>query len=357
MAMTDHRSDPADTAQRKRDHLRFALADEVVQGRTTTGFERVRVRPRALPERDLGAVDLSVACFGRTLAAPLLLSCMTGGTSEAGPVNRALAAAAQAHGVALGLGSARALLEAPAVADSFRVRDLAPDALVLANLGAVQLHQYGVDACRRVLGECGADVLVLHLNAVQEAVQPEGDTDFRGVLARIAEVCAGLEAPVVVKEVGFGLSGDDVRRLVDAGVAGVDVAGAGGTNWALIEGQRDTRAGRLAEAFADWGLPTADALRDARVALDDAGASAVVLIASGGLRHGIDALKALCCGADLAGLARGVLAAAASGPAAASEAVGVLVDQLRIGMWAAGAASPADLGPHLLTSPPDARAP
>ncbi len=311
------------------------------------------MRALALPERDLADVDLALEAWGRHLAAPLLLSCMTGGTSEAGPVNAALAVAAQEHRVALGLGSGRVLLDGEAdLADGFAVRAVAPDVAVLANLGAVSLHRHGAAGCARLVAACQADALVLHCNAVQEAVQPGGDTEFGGLLARIAEVCDALDIGVVVKEVGFGLSAEDVRRLVEAGVAGVDVAGAGGTNWALLEGLRDDRAGRVAAAFGGWGTPTAEAVVAARRVLDEAGedAAGVLLIASGGLRDGVDALKALCLGADLAGIARGLLAAAAAGPDAAVEAVGVVLDQLRIAAWAAGAAGAADLTPELLVA-------
>jgi isopentenyl-diphosphate Delta-isomerase len=291
-------------------------------------------------------VDLARVVLGRPLRAPLLVSCMTGGVGEAGPVNRALAVAAQAHGVALGLGSGRVLLEGGDAA-GFAVRDVAPDVLLLANLGAVQLAEHGVAGCAELVERCQADALVLHLNAVQEAVQPGGDTAFGGVLEHIAEVCAALAVPVVVKEVGFGLSGRDVTDLAAAGVAGVDVAGAGGTNFARVEGLRDEAAGRLAAAFADWGVPTAQAVLEARAALDAAGSRAL-LIGSGGLVDGVDALKVLCLGADVAGVARGLLAAGAAGPSAAVAAVGTVVDQLRVATWAAGAGGADDLGRHLL---------
>lgn len=343
--------DPA--SRRKRDHLRLTLTEDVGFATLRTGLDEVRVRPRALPERDLDEVDLGIELWGRRLASPLLVSCMTGGVSEAGPVNRALAQAAQAHRVALGLGSGRMILDTAAGLDTFRVRDLAPDVLLMANLGAVQLHTYGPADCARLVAACEADVLVLHLNAVQEAIQPGGQTQFGGVCAKIAEVCAGVEVPVVVKEVGFGMASADVASMLDAGVAGVDVAGAGGTNWARIEGLRDDAAGAIAQAFADWGLPTAESVRQARAVIDAAGSPAV-LIGSGGVRHGVDALKVLCLGADIAGLARGLLAAGAQGPEAATRALGVLCDQLRIGAWAAGAGVAADLGPALLDpcSPP-----
>lgn len=339
------------TADRKRDHLRLSLDADVGFASLTTGLERYRVRARALPERDLADVDLGRDLWGRRLAAPLLVSCMTGGMSEAGPVNRALAVAAQTHRIALGLGSGRALLDGSGDEGrlaSFRVRDVAPDVLLLANLGAVQLRQYGAADCALLVEACEADVLVLHLNAVQEAVQPGGDTTFAGVLEAIAEVCEDLDVPVVVKEVGFGMAPQDVTALAGTGVAGIDVAGAGGTNWARVEGLRDDRAGRVAAAFADWGWPTADAVRAARTRLDEAGRPDVVLIGSGGLDDGVDALKVLCLGADLAGVARGLLAAGAEGPDAATAAVGVLCEQLRVAAWTAGAGGVVDLGRDLL---------
>jgi isopentenyl-diphosphate delta-isomerase len=336
----------ADSATRKRDHLRLALGAEVGFATMRTGLDELRVRARALPEHDLDEVDLSRELWGRRLAAPLLISCMTGGVGEAGPVNRALATAAQRHRVALGLGSGRILLERPgSAADSFAVRDLGPDVLLFANLGAVQLHRYGPSDCARLVASCQADALVLHLNAVQEAVQPGGDTQFGGLLARIAALCAQLDVPVLVKEVGFGLAPQDVRALADVGVAGVDVAGAGGTNWARLEGLRDDQAAAVAAAFVDWGWATVDSLRAARAVLGD---EDLVVIGSGGLRHGVDAFKVLCLGAGLAGVARGLLGAAAHGPQAAVDAVGVLVRQLRIAAWASGVSRLSDIGPHLL---------
>jgi isopentenyl-diphosphate delta-isomerase len=214
---------------------------------------------------------------------------------------------------------------------------------LLANLGAVQLPDVGVEGCRELLGVTRADALVLHLNAVQEAVQPGGDTDFGGLLERIAAVVAGLEVPVVVKEVGFGLAPEDVVALRDAGVAGVDVAGAGGTNWATVEGHRDPAAAAVATAFADWGWSTVESVR----AAVDAGGDLLV-IASGGLRTGVDAVKCLALGAGLAGFGRHLLPAAAEGPAAAATALGVLVQQVRIAVWAMGLAAADDLSPSHL---------
>ncbi|CAN5123930.1 type 2 isopentenyl-diphosphate Delta-isomerase [soil metagenome] len=342
--------DPSAGAERKADHLRVTLTEDVDHVGLTTGLETLRLHARALPGSDLSAVSLASEAFGRSLGAPVLISCMTGGTSDAGPVNAALARAAQAHGVALGLGSGRVLLEGGDPA-SFQVRDLAPDVPLLANLGAVQLPELGVDGCRRLLDMTAADGLVLHLNAVQEAVQPDGDTDFGRLLEHIEAAVAGLDVPVVVKEVGFGLAPEDIAQLLEAGVAGIDVAGAGGTNWARVEGYRDDRAGRVAAAFADWGWSTLSSLRAAvaAVATDGGGGGGdVTVIASGGLRDGVDAVKALAVGADLVGFGRRLLPAAAEGPDAASEALDVLLTQMRIAVWGVGATGPGELGPgHL----------
>ncbi len=335
---------------RKREHLAVVLEGEVGFDSMTTGLDAVGLRSRALPESSLAEVDLSRTLWGRSLSAPLMVSCMTGGTGEAGPVNEALAIAAQEHGLAVGLGSGRVLLSDDRRTEGFLVRAAAPDVLLAANLGAVQLREHGAADCRRLVERCEADVLVLHLNAVQEAVQGDGDTDFSGLVDRIASVVAELPVPVVVKEVGFGMAPEDVAMLARAGVAGIDVAGAGGTNWARVEGHRDGSAADVASAFLDWGWPTATAVRQARTTLDQLELPEVELIGSGGLRHGVDALKVLCLGASLAAVARGVLDAASQGPAAAVSALGVMVDQLRIGAWACGARGVTDLSPSLLAS-------
>ncbi|HUG85785.1 MAG TPA: type 2 isopentenyl-diphosphate Delta-isomerase, partial [Euzebya sp.] len=318
---------------RKADHLRVALGLPVDHVGITTGLEALRLNARALPEVDLADVHLATTAFGRALGAPVLVSCMTGGTSEAGSVNAALAVAAQQHGVALGLGSGRVLLEG-GDPDSFQVRDLAPDVPLLANLGAVQLPQVGVAGCEDLVGLTGADALVLHLNAVQEAVQLDGDTTFAGLTDCIAEVVGGLSVPVVVKEVGFGLAPADVAALIRAGVAAIDVAGAGGTNWARVEGYADADAAVVAAAFADWGWSTVESLRGA-VAVR--GSAQVRIIASGGLRDGVDAVKCLALGADLVGFGRRLLPAAAEGPQQATRALGLLLTQMRIAVWGVGA--------------------
>ena len=311
-----------------------------MQAGVSAGFDQWRFTPLALPDLDLADVTTSTTFLGREVAAPLLISCMTGGTPEATTVNQVLARVAQAQGIALGLGSGRALLEDPASLPTFDVRDLAPDVPLLANLGAVQLLRGVTPAdCSRLVALLRADALVLHLNALQEALQEGGDVQFRGLLPAIAAVCGTIETPVVVKEVGWGIPPDDVRRLLDAGVVAVDVAGAGGTSWSEVERHRSAgRTSRAAAAFRGWGLPTAEAVRRARLA-----APRGALIASGGIRDGMDAAKAIALGADMVGIAGPFLHAAAAGEEAAADYAVTVVDVLRLVMFCTGASTVSDL--------------
>jgi isopentenyl-diphosphate delta-isomerase len=329
------------TVSRKADHIRINLEADVSAKGVSSGFDEYRFVHEALPDVDLDRVDTSTTLFGRRLRAPLLISSMTGGTPEARRINRTLAEVAQAAGLAMGLGSGRVLLERPEVEDTFDVRPVAPDILLLANLGAVQLNR-GVtaDGCRRLVERLGADALVLHLNPLQEAVQPEGDGGFAGLLPRIAALCAELEVPVVVKEVGWGVAPDTARRLLGAGVAAIDVAGAGGTSWSEVERHRigDPLRARVAQAFAGWGIPTAEAVRMARLA-----APGATIVASGGIRGGIDVARAIALGADLVGMAGPFLRAADASPQAAADLAAELAEVLRIAMFCVGAATLAEL--------------
>ncbi len=324
-----------DHPRRKADHIRISLEEDVSFEQVTAGFERYRFVHCALPEIALEDVDTSLHFLGKPLRAPLLIASMTGGTAQGGEINRRLARAAQETGIGMGLGSLRAALEDPAVADTYQVRDVAPDILLLANLGAVQLNYgYTVDHCRWAVEMVGADGLVLHLNPLQEALQPEGQTDFSDLLRKIEQVCRALEVPVIVKEVGAGISADVARRLVEAGVAAVDVAGAGGTSWSQVEmyrAQNDLQR-TVAAAFRDWGIPTAEAIRQVREALPH-----LPLIASGGVRDGIQVAKAIALGANVCGVARPFLAAAAESAERVVEAATVIITQLRVAMFAVGA--------------------
>jgi isopentenyl-diphosphate delta-isomerase len=324
-----------DHKARKADHIRINLEEDVQFPRLTTGLERYRFVHQALPELDLAAVDTSIPLLGKTLAAPLLISSMTGGTEQAERINRNLAIAAQARGIAMGLGSQRTGLEVAATAESFRVRRDAPDILLLANLGAVQLNKgYGVDHCRRAVDMIGADGLILHLNPLQEVLQADGDWHWAGLLDKVAEVCRGVGVPVVVKEVGWGISADLAQRLAEAGVAVIDVAGAGGTSWSEVEYHRapSERLRRLARAFADWGIPTAESLTAVGAAVPH-----LPRIASGGIRDGIDVAKCVALGASAAGLASPFLKAAVVSAEAVVDTIDFLVEELRIAMFCAGA--------------------
>jgi isopentenyl-diphosphate delta-isomerase len=323
------------TPSRKAEHLRINVERDVVGKGIEAGFDAYRFAHRALPEIDLCDVVTSVELFGKTLGAPLLISCMTGGTPEALPINRRLAKVAQRYGFAMGLGSGRALIESPESLASFDVRAEAPGVLLFANLGAVQLNRgYGPAHCRRLVELLHADALVLHLNPLQEALQREGDTCFRGLLERIAELCVAVEFPIVVKEVGWGIGASDVRALFDAGVAAVDVAGAGGTSWSEVERYRMAEKWRahVAGAFAGWGIPTSQCLLEARAAVPDK-----TLIASGGIRDGLDVAKALALGADAVGIAGPFLRAAHHGFEAADMLARELIETLRIAMFCVAA--------------------
>ncbi len=321
--------------QRKSEHIRINLEEDVDFKYVSTGFERYRFVHCALPGFSLDDVDTTTRLLGKRLAAPLLISSMTGGTPEARAINRRLAEAAQAAGVGMGLGSQRAAVENPSLADTYYVRDVAPDILLMANLGAVQLNcGYGPEQCRLAVEMAGADALILHLNSLQEALQPEGDTRFAGLLAKIEAVCHALKVPVLVKEVGWGISEHVARQLASAGVAAIDVAGAGGSSWSQVEMHRATseHEHRVAAAFAEWGIPTAESLAMAR-----RGAPGLPTIASGGIRDGIEVAKAIALGAAACGVAGPFLHAASASAAAVAELVAVLIDQLRVAMFATGA--------------------
>jgi isopentenyl-diphosphate Delta-isomerase len=325
------------TVSRKADHIRLNLEADVGAKGVTSGFEAYGFEHAALPEVDLASIDTAASFLGRALRAPLLISCMTGGVAEAEPVNIALAEAAEELGIAVGLGSARVLLERPDATSGFLVRRRCPSVPLLANIGAVQLNcGVGVDGCRAIVERVEADALVLHLNALQEALQLEGDTAFGGLLARIGELAGALPVPVIVKEVGWGIDAATVGALLDTGVAAVDIAGAGGTSWSEVERHRlggGPRA-RVAAAFAGWGIPTARALAQARRAYPDA-----TLIASGGLRGGMDAAIALAIGADLAAAAGPFLrAAAAGGTDAAVDLAREWIEVVRLVMFCTGCA-------------------
>ncbi|MEB3163276.1 MAG: type 2 isopentenyl-diphosphate Delta-isomerase [Prochlorothrix sp.] len=329
------------TQSRKADHIRICLEDPVHCETVTTGLERYRFRHCCLPELDRADLDLTTPFFGKTLGAPLLISSMTGGTEQARQINQRLAAVAQQYGLAMGVGSQRVALERPEVIPTFAVRNQAPDILLLANVGAVQLNYgYGVAECQRLVEMLEADALILHLNPLQEWIQPQGDTNFRDLLAHIAVLCQHLPVPVIAKEVGNGITGAMAQRLIEAGVAAIDVAGAGGTSWAKVESARAQTAlqRRLGTLFGDWGIPTAQCVREVRSI-----APAIPLIASGGLQNGLDIAKALALGANLAGIARPLLKAATESEARVQEEVEALLAELSTVLFCTGVARAQDL--------------
>jgi isopentenyl-diphosphate delta-isomerase len=320
---------------RKLEHIRLALENRMQLGGRF--FDEYAFDHEALPEIDMDEIEIGTSFLGKELRAPLLVSCMTGGTGEATRINRNLAAAAERAGVALGVGSQRKALEDPATAASFNVRDVAPTLPLLANLGAVQLNYgMGLAECRKAVEMIGADALALHLNPLQEALQPEGQCNFKDLLPKIARLVEELEVPLVVKEIGCGLSAKTARSLVDRGVRVLDTAGLGGTSWARIEAAR-AEDRDLGELFADWGVPSPDSILHLaeirrRDAIDD-----LTILGSGGVRTGIDVAKAIALGADLVGLAQPFLEAAMESAERVAEKIDRTVRELRITMFCVGA--------------------
>lgn len=329
-------NDPNIHERRKADHIRINLEEDVAFNKLTSGLENYFFMHQALPEIDLDAVNTRTTLFGKPLATPLLISSMTGGTAEAGEINRTLAEAAQAVGIAMGLGSQRAAIEDSSLANTYHVRQVAPDILLFANIGAVQLnYSYGLEQCLRAVDMCQADALILHFNALQEAVQPEGDGNFANLLSKVEQICRDLPVPVIAKEVGWGFAEETARQLANAGVAAIDVAGAGGTSWSQVEMYRapTARHARVAGAFIDWGIPTAVSLQYCRRAAPN-----LPIFASGGIRNGIDVAKCIALGANLVGFAGDFLRAAdQNGVAGVIEMAETITDELRIAMFCAGA--------------------
>lgn len=334
------RSAPSPIDQRKADHIKINLEKDV-RSALTTGLENYHFVHEALPELDLEQVDTTLSVFGKPLAAPILISSMTGGTADAEAINLRLAEAAQLMNVAMGVGSQRAAIEHPEQASTFQVRRLAPDILLFANIGAVQLNYgYGVDQCRQAVEMIEADALILHLNPVQEAVQDAGDTNFAGLAQKIEQICRTLDVPVIVKEVGWGISERTAKLLADSGVSAIDVAGAGGTSWSQVEMHRapDDFTRQLAATFVGWGIPTADSILNVRQATP-----AMTVFASGGIRDGLDIAKCVALGATLGGMAGQFLKAAAISTKSVIQAIDLTKRQIEVAMFAAAAGTIGDL--------------
>jgi isopentenyl-diphosphate delta-isomerase len=319
--------------QRKADHIKINLEQDV-RSALTTGLENFHFIHEALPELDLDRIDITLKLFDKQLSAPILISSMTGGTAEAETLNLRLAETAQEMNIAMGVGSQRAAIEHPEQAKTFQVRRVAPDILLFANLGAVQLNYgYGIDQCRRAVEMIQADALILHLNPLQEAVQDAGDTNFAGLAKKIEEVCEQIEVPVIAKEVGWGISEQTAKLLSDCGVSAIDVAGAGGTSWSQVEMHRapDEFTRQLAATFVGWGIPTADSILNVRKATPE-----TTVFASGGIKDGLDIAKCIALGATLGGMAGQFLKAAAVSTEKAVEMMKLTKRQIEVTMFTAG---------------------
>jgi isopentenyl-diphosphate delta-isomerase len=319
--------------QRKADHIKINLEKDV-RSALTTGLENYHFTHEALPELDLEQVDTSLSLFGKRLAAPILISSMTGGTSDAETINLRLAEAAQQMKIAMGIGSQRAAIEHPEQARTFQVRRVAPDILLFANLGAVQLNYgYGIDQCRRAVDMIEANALIFHFNPLQEAVQDAGNTNFAGLAKKVEEVCRKLEVPVIAKEVGWGISERTAKLLADCGVQAIDVAGAGGTSWSQVEMHRapDEFTRELAATFVGWGIPTAESILNVRKSAPD-----MTIFASGGIKDGLDIAKCVALGASIGGMAGQFLKAAAISTKSAVQMMKLTKRQIEVTMFAAG---------------------
>ncbi len=319
--------------QRKADHIKINLEQDV-RSALSSGLEKYRFIHEALPELDLDRIDTTLSLFGKKLNSPILISSMTGGTEAAKTINMRLAEAAQECGIAMGVGSQRAAIEHPEQAETFQVRKAAPDILLFANLGAVQLNYgYGIDQCRRAVDMIEADALILHLNPLQEAVQDAGDVNFAGLAKKIEEVCKKIEVPVIAKEVGWGISERTAKLLVNCGVSAIDVAGAGGTSWSQVEMHRapDEFTRQLAGTFVGWGIPTAESILNVRKAVPE-----MAVFASGGLKDGLDIAKCIALGATLGGMAGPFLKAAAISNENVVEMMKLTMRQIEVTMFAAG---------------------
>jgi isopentenyl-diphosphate Delta-isomerase len=330
--------------KRKAEHIKICLEEKAQAKKATSGFEDIQFIHRALPEIDKAQIDLSTSFLGKKLSAPIIVGAMTGGTQEAVKINSSIAQAVETLGLGMGLGSQRAAIEHQSLEETFKVaRKNAPTAFLVANVGGVQLvHGFGLKEVRKVVEMIDADAVAVHLNALQEAVQPEGQTNFKGVLAKIAQVTSAIKTPVIVKETGAGISAEDAKALEDAGVAAIDVSGVGGTSFAAVEYYRSSEKKEkvqhfLGEAFWDWGIPTAVSL------IEIAQTVKIPIIASGGVRSGTDIAKALALNANLASISQPILEVAVLGAKETQDKLSCLMEELKNALFLVGAEKPADL--------------
>jgi isopentenyl-diphosphate delta-isomerase len=325
------------TEKRKAEHIRICLEQKAQAKKATSGFEDIHLIHRALPEINRQEINLSTIFLGKTLKAPLIVGAMTGGTEQAVQINAAIAEAVEKLGLGMGLGSQRAAVEDKKLIETYAVaRKKAPNAFLIANIGGVQLvHGYGIKEVKKIVEMIDADAVAIHLNALQEAVQPEGQTNFKGILGQIAKVAGELDCPVIVKETGAGICAEDAKAIQAAGVRAIDIGGVGGTSFAAVEYFRAKTS--LGEAFWDWGIPTAISLVEAAQTVK------LPLIASGGVRSGTDVAKALALGANLASVSQPVLEAAVKGIKETENLLSCLIDDLRNVMFLVGSKTTEDL--------------
>lgn len=322
-----------ETAKRKADHLRICLKQKAQARKVTSGFEDVELVHRALPEVDRQKISLNITFLGKKLSAPLIVGAMTGGTEEAVRINSSIAQAVEELGLGMGVGSQRAAFEDKKLERTYSVaRREAPNAFLIANIGGVQLvNGYGLKDVKKAVEMIDADAVAIHLNAVQEAVQPEGQTNFNGILAKIKEISGELDTPVIVKETGSGISAEDAHALESAGVKAIDVGGAGGTSFAAVEFYRSNSPSNMGEAFWDWGIPTAASLIEVTQSVK------VPVIASGGIRSGMDVAKSLVLNASLASISQPILEVADKGISETEDLLSCVIDELRNVMFLVGA--------------------
>jgi len=327
-----------ETRKRKADHIRISLNHNVQARKVTTGFEDTHLIHNALPEIDKQDIDLSTTVFNHKFSAPLIVGAITGGTSEAAKINAAIAEAVEELGLGMGVGSQRVAIEDKTLEKTFAIaRKKAPTAFLIANLGGVQLvHGYGLKEVKKAVKMIDADAIAIHLNPLQEAVQPEGQTRFGGVLEKIGEITKELGKPVIAKETGAGIAAEEAKRLEAANVEGIDISGAGGTSFAAVEyyrakGKSNSSQRRLGEVFWDWGIPTAVSLVEVSQSVN------IPIIASGGIRSGVEMAKALALGASLTSISKPVLEAAVKGVKETKRELLLLIEELKNSMFLVGA--------------------
>jgi isopentenyl-diphosphate delta-isomerase len=329
-----------ETTKRKAEHIRISLNQHVQTRRTTTGFEDVHFIHRALPEIDKQKIDLSTKIFNHNFAAPIIVGAITGGTPEAAKINATIAEAVEELGLGMGVGSQRAAIEDEKLEKTFAIaRKKAPKAFLIANIGGVQLAQgYGLKEVKKAIEMIDADAIAIHLNPLQEAIQPEGQTNFKGILEKIGEIAEEIDKPIIAKETGAGIAAEEAKKLEAAGVKGIDVSGAGGTSFAAVEYYRAKDLGdnvqrRLGYVFWDWGISTAVSIVEVSQTVS------IPVIASGGIRNGLDVAKALALGGSLTSLSQPILRAAFKGVKETVRVLSLLIDELRNGMFLVGADS------------------